>query len=87
MPEFVRKERDHLDVLKRRLDHLNVNVPERRGDPNYMPGEAGALSWALKVIEGTVEPVEVRMQRFEEGLRKISSRLGRVEHDLEVVDE
>lgn len=79
--KFVRKEREHLDVLHRRLDHLRVDDPSRRGNPAYPPGEANALAWALTVIEGDVEPLSVRMERIERKLRVIETRLGNVERD------
>lgn len=76
---FTRKERAHLAVLHERLEHLKVNDPARSGNPEYRAGESNALAWALAVIEGMEEPVEIRVERLEVWRRHIESRLGRVE--------
>lgn len=85
--KFVRKEREHLDVLHRRLNHLREHRPERSGDPNYIAGEANALAWALAILENEAEPVEVRLNRIEQKLRKVDSEIGRLWHEFEDDDE
>ena len=77
---FVRKEREHLDVLHQRLDFLRSDSWE---DPaGHIPGEPGALAWALDIIEGSVEPIEVRMERYEQRLRVLGSKVARLEKEL-----
>lgn len=86
MTDFNRKERELLGVLQGRLDWLRSEAASRapRGEENgFFQSEASALSWALSVIEGTVQPVEVRTERIEHRLRRVESRLGRLEEDFE----
>jgi hypothetical protein len=80
---LVRKEREHLEVLERRLAHLHEDRPERHGDPAYPPGEANAIAWVLAVVRGIEEPVELRVERLEKTMRQLITRVGNIEHDLE----
>lgn len=82
-PSFNRTERSHLEALEARLAHLRGGDPERRGDPAYPPGEAYAIAWALAVLRGIEEPMELRVERIELTLRRLNSRVGRIEHDLD----
>lgn len=86
MTDFNRKERELLGVLQGRLDWLRSEAA--RGAPKgeesgFFQGEASALAWALSVVEGTVQPVEVRTERVEHRLRRVESRLGRLEEAFE----
>jgi hypothetical protein len=83
MTDLVRKEREHLDVLERRLAHLHDDRPERRGDPAYPPGEAMALAWVLAVVRGLDEPIALRVERLEKTMRQLVTKVGRIEHELE----
>lgn len=80
---FGRQARLHMKTLQRRLDHLRVDQPSRRGDAAYPPGEASALAWVLSTLESAVDPIELRVERLDHALRKVQSRLGRVEHLLD----
>lgn len=83
-----RKERDHLDALETRLTHLRDDRPDRHGDPAYPPGEANALAWAINVIRGIEEPLDLRVERLDRTLRQLQAKVGRIEHDLlEEVDD
>jgi hypothetical protein len=74
--KFTGKEIERLTVLQRRLDYLrDLPVPE----DGYAAAEAGALAWALHVLIGTVEPLEIRMNKLDAAMRKVHSRLGRLE--------
>jgi hypothetical protein len=84
---LTRKERQHVEALEARLSHLRGDHPERRGDPAYPPGEAYALAWALSVLRGIEEPLELRVERLQDALRKLTSRVGRIEHELEEEDD
>jgi hypothetical protein len=53
-----RKEREHVDALLARLDWLRQDRPDRKADPDYIPGEAQAIAWTLSVITGLEEPIE-----------------------------
>lgn len=81
-PKLNHKEREHLAVLQRRLDHLREEHPERSGDPAYPPGEANALAWVMGVLVGDDVDDEVRIDRLDRALQKVSARLGRVEKVL-----
>jgi hypothetical protein len=81
-PTFVRKERAHLDVLGQRLDHLREDDPTRIDNPGYIAGEANALAWALSVLTGSLDPIDVRLERHERRIKNLESRFGRLEHDL-----
>lgn len=87
--KFVRKEHEHLAVLEARLEHLRTGHghPERSGDPAYPAGEANAIAWALALIRGLEEPIEIRVERLEKQLRVLGSRLGNLERDLGEDDE
>lgn len=82
---FVRKEREHLDVLRGRLAWLSTPAAAEapRGAENgFFQGESAALAWALGVIEGSVDPVELRVERIEHQLRKLAGRQGKLERDF-----
>lgn len=83
--KFIRREREHLDVLERRLAWLRSS-PEPEGgyteEAGFFAGEAGALAWALGVLRGEVEPLALRVDRLEQSVRVAHSRLGRVEHEI-----
>lgn len=86
-PKFSKRERDRLASLRVRLAHLEGDHPERSGDPAYPPGEAMALRWALDVIEGVEEPLEVRMTRIYQHYRVMNSELGRLVARVEQLEE
>lgn len=81
-PKFVRKEREHIAVLQQRLAYLKVDRPERRDEPDYIPGEAQALGWVLSVLDGTLEPLDVRMERIERRMRQYDTRLGEIAQSI-----
>lgn len=84
---FNSKERARLAVLDRRLEHLQGDHPERRGDPAYPPGEAAALAWVLSVIRGTTETFDLRMERMAQQLRVLGGRVATIEQLLEEDEE
>lgn len=86
-PIFSRKERLRIEALEKRLAHVLGDHPERSGDSAYPPGEAAALAWVLAVLQGRELPLEIRVERLEYGMRKLGSRVGRIEQDLEEEDE
>jgi hypothetical protein len=82
--KFNHQERDHLEVLHRRLEHIAHSTTDRViGEP----GEANALAWALATLEGTVDPVELRQEKLERRLRKLETSMGRVQQWIKEVDE
>jgi hypothetical protein len=82
-PRFARKEREHLDVLHARLERLHT---ERHPDDDHLKGETHALAWALGIIEGTVEPVEVRVEKALQQIRKLANRVAALEREFEEDD-
>src|SRR5262245_8192801 len=86
--KFVRKEKEHLRVLQGRLDWLRSDRARQHPggfteENGFFQGEAYALAWALAVIEGTIEPLEVRVERWEKKMRVVEARLGRLEDQFE----
>lgn len=88
---FNRAERNHIEALQKRLDHLVEpgQFEERRNNPAYPPGEAKALAWVMAVLEGSETPLLVRLERIELNVKKAFQRIGAIERDLdaEVVDD
>jgi hypothetical protein len=86
--KFNHQEREHMAVLYRR--HAWLRLGETRPTPEggytedngYFAGEANALAWALDLLEGKTELVEVRLERHERRIRNLESRMGHLEHDL-----
>lgn len=88
-PSFNRTERLRIEALEARLAHLTEggDHSERRGNPAYPPGEAKAIVWALAVLRANDDPIELRINRLEGSLRRLNSRVGRIEHDLDEYEE
>lgn len=84
---FSRKERDHLAALRTRLAYISGHQPGRSNAADYVAGETHALVWALAVIEGTIEPVERRIEKLEHRMRQMDSVVGRLVSEWEAVDE
>lgn len=79
---LVRKEREHVAVLQKRLDHLKRGVESGSYNQEaYPPGEANALAWVLNVVEEAA--LKVRVERVEKQLRILSQRISTVENFLD----
>lgn len=79
--KFNRKERDHLDVLQRRLDYLREQHDNREIEGpamSFIRTEINALRWALGAL-GALDATDLRLERVENELRAVKSRLGRIE--------
>jgi hypothetical protein len=82
MTDFIRKEREHLAALQGRMDYLRQERPQRREEPDYIPGELQALAWAVSVLTGLAEPIDLRVERVERTLKGLSAKVGRIEQEL-----
>jgi len=83
---FNRQERNHLDVLERRLEYLSNQAIEQP-ENGHISSEISALRWALNTIAGLDEPVEIVVMRMEKALRTLASKVGRIERTLAEEEE
>lgn len=80
LAKFAGKERTYIETLERRLQYL-------RDDPGistngYVAAESHALGWVLDIVLAGIEPLDTRVQRLEQQMRKVGSRIGIIERDL-----
>ncbi len=86
---MTRRERENVEVLQRRLDWLHERMPEEgmaeetRFYYGAFPGEAAALRWAISLITGGLEPIDLKLERHERRIRNLEQRIGRMEHEWE----
>lgn len=83
---FTRRERGHLAALHKRLEWIRAREPEDASEDyqqyyGLFPGEAAAIQWALATITG-IEPLELRLARFDDRLRRLEHKVGRLQKDI-----